>query len=199
MKPVEGPPAVGAIHSAAKRVVESPRVVAVGSTNPVKVTAVRLTMQRIYPHAVVSAVRVEPGVSSQPQSDEEMVVGARARAAAARLELDADLGVGLEGGVQPSPWGCLLSGWVAVVDRQGRQGLGSAGRLVLPPTLAEAIKAGEELGPAMDRLSGLRDTRLGAGAVGVLTRDLIRRQEAFQAAVAYALAPFLHPEWYGDA
>ncbi len=172
------------------------RVVAVGSTNPVKLAAVRAVIGELWPAARVEALAVDPGVPDQPLSDEQMVAGALARAAAARTVLDADLGVGLEGGVHRSPWGLLLTGWVAVVDRSGRQGLGSGGRLPLPAVLAEAVLAGEELGPAMDRLAGQHDTRRGPGAVGILTRGLVRRDEAFRVAMAYAIAQFLHPTWY---
>lgn len=176
----------------------SVRLVAVGSTNPVKVAAVRAAFRRAFPMASVESVSVPSGVRAQPLSDDEMVQGARSRAKAALASIDADLGVGLEGGVHPSAWGYLLSGWVAVVDRHGRVGLGSAGRIVLPPILADAIGRGEELGPAMDRLSGGHDTRRGPGAVGILTNELVRRDEAFRVGVAYALARFLHPEWYPD-
>jgi inosine/xanthosine triphosphatase len=172
------------------------RIVAVGSTNPVKVAAVQAVIGELWPAARIEALAVDPGVPDQPVSDEQMVAGALARAAAARSALDADLGVGLEGGVHRSPWGLLLTGWVAVVDRSGRQGLGSGGRLPLPAVLAEAVLAGEELGPAVDRLVGQHDTRRGPGAVGILTNGLVRRDEAFRVAMAYAIAQFLHPAWY---
>ena len=172
------------------------RLVAVGSTNPVKLAATHSVTKALFPAAVVQAVNAPSGVRAQPLSDHEMISGAENRARSARAALNADLGVGLEGGVQPTEWGCLLSGWVAVVDRQGRQGLASSGRIMLPPALAQAIHSGEELGPAMDRLVGLSETRRGPGAVGILTCGLVQRDEAFRAAVAYAMARFLHPAWY---
>lgn len=172
------------------------RLVAVGSTNPVKLAAVRAVIGELWPEARVEGLAVDSSVPVQPTSDEQMVAGARVRAASARAILDADLGVGLEGGVQHSPWGLLLTGWVAVVDRSGWQGLGSGGRLPLPAVLAEAVLAGQELGPAVDRLAGAHDTKRGPGAVGILTRGLVRREEAFRIATAYAVAQLLHPEWY---
>ena len=174
------------------------RLVAVGSTNPVKLAAVRAIMAQLCPGAEIRPIEVDPGVPAQPLSDDEMVTGAKARSIAARSALDADLGIGLEGGVHRSAWGDLLSGWAAIVDRQGRLGLGSGGRIVLPPVLVESLDQGEELGPAMDRLSGLNDTRKGPGAVGILTNGLVVRDEAFRVAIACALARFLHPAWYPD-
>ena len=176
----------------------SVRLVAVGSTNPVKLAAVMAVMVQLCPEAVFRPIEVDPGVPRQPFSDEEMVTGAKARAVAARIALDADLGIGLEGGVHRSIWGTLLSSWAAIVDREGRLGLGSGGRIILPPVLVESLEQGEELGPAMDRLSGLNDTRRGPGAVGILTNGLVVRDESFRVAIAYALAPFLHPVWYAD-
>jgi len=172
--------------------------IAVGSANPVKLAAVRSVASVVWPAATVESVEVDSGVRDQPLSDAEMVAGARARALAARARLDADLGVGLEGGVQESTWGCLLTGWVAVADRSGQVGLGSGGRIVLPPVLAAAMEQGQELGPAVDRLTGQRDTRRGPGAVGVLTGGLVAREESFRVATAYALACFLHPQWYSN-
>jgi inosine/xanthosine triphosphatase len=172
--------------------------VAVGSTNPVKVAAAQSVIGKAYPEAVVQAVDVPSRVSSQPMSDEETIAGAINRAQAARLALDADLGVGLEGGVQPSAWGWLLCSWVAVVDRYGRLGLGSAGRIQLPPALIGAVQNGQELGLAMDGLAGMTDSRRGPGAVGILTNELVKRADAFMIGTAYALARFLHPEWYPD-
>lgn len=174
------------------------KFIAVGSTNPAKVAAVRAIAYSLWPDAGLQIVDVPSGVRAQPLSDQEMVEGATFRARRARKVLDADLGVGLEGGVQPSFWGYLLSGWAAVCDRSGRFGLGSAGRVVLPVPLAEALDQGQELGPAMDRLSGYHDTRRGPGAVGVLTGGLVGRDEAFRVAITYALAPFLHPDWYSE-
>ena len=129
-------------------------------------------------------------------SDEETQRGAIGRARAALNASSADLAIGLEGGVVTLPEGMFVCGWVAAVDRSGRVGLGASGRILLPPSLARAVAAGQELGPAMDALSGQRETRLGPGTVGILTSGLVTRPQAFATGVAYALAPFLHPEWY---
>ena len=69
----------------------------------------------------------------------------------------------------------------------------------LPPAVAALVRSGVELGEAMDALTGARDTKRGVGAVGVLTRGLVDRQRAYEAIVAYALAPFLTPEYWPPA
>ena len=62
----------------------------------------------------------------------------------------------------------------------------------LPNSVARLIRdRGMELGHAMDELTGLQETKLGAGAVGILTAGLVDRQRAYEVLVAYAMAPFL--------
>ena len=108
------------------------RLVAVGSTNPVKIGAVRAVLTRIAPHVSVEGVAVESGVSDQPWGDEETIKGAVARARAARLALDADWGVGIEGGVIDEDGTIVRTcAWAAIVGRDGRPGVG--GSLSLEP------------------------------------------------------------------
>ena len=175
--------------------------VAVGSTNPVKIGAVRSVLSAIAPQAVIEGIAVRSGVPDQPWGDDETIAGARTRATAAQRALDADLGVGLEGGVVENPDGTLRTcAWAVVVSRDGRTGTGGSLAMPLPPAVAQAIREGEELGRAMDSLTGGRDTKRGAGAVGILTAGLIDRQRAYEMLVTYALAPFLTPDlWTSGA
>lgn len=170
--------------------------VAVGSTNPVKVTAVATMFNRIWPQAEITPVAVASGVSAMPLSDDETIDGAQNRATSARAKVDADFGVGLEGGVHAEPFGLVLQGWVVVVDRHGRRGIGGCSRLQLPSDIARRVLAGEELGLVMDDILNDHNTKQKGGAVGALTNNLVVRGEAFATAVAYALAPFVSPDLY---
>jgi inosine/xanthosine triphosphatase len=170
--------------------------IAVGSTNPVKVNAVREMFRQVWPDADICPAAVSSGISEMPRSDMETLVGARNRAVAARESCKADMGVGLEGGVHQESFGLVLQGWVVIVDRDGREGVGAAARLPLPRMIAERIMAGEELGPVMDELLDDHNTKQKGGAVGALTGGLVPRGKAFAIAVAYALAPFVSPAFY---
>jgi inosine/xanthosine triphosphatase len=173
------------------------RSVGVGSTNPVKIGAVRAVLSGIAPHASVEGIAVASTVADQPFGDEETIRGARARAIAARERLGADLGVGLEGGVVEQRDGSMQTcAWAVVVDANGRSGVGGSLAMPLPSSVASMIRDGVELGVAMDRLVGARGTKHGAGAVGILTAGLVDRQRAYEILVMYALAPFLRAELY---
>jgi inosine/xanthosine triphosphatase len=169
--------------------------IVVGSTNPVKIGAVRDVVARIAPQVVVEGLAVASAVPDQPVGDDETIRGALARAHAALRASSADLAVGIEGGVVNQPDGGMRTcAWAAVAAPDGRTGVGGSLAMPLPRGVAAAVRGGLELGEAMDRLTGQHETKRGAGAVGILTGGLVSRQAAYEALVAYALAPFLTPE-----
>lgn len=175
------------------------RRVAVGSTNPAKVEAARAVLARLQPAAEVVAVAVASGVPDQPRGDEETARGALARARGALEAAGADLGLGMEDGVVPTPWGLLVGGWCVAVDRDGRCGVGRGAGTLLPPPVAARVEAGEELGAVIDDLSGQPNTKTRLGAVGYLSRGLVARRTSWEAALLHALTPWLHPTLYDAA
>jgi len=176
---------------------DSTRSIAVGSTNPVKIGAVRAVFGTLARAAVIEGVAVASTVSDQPRGDDETIRGALARAAAARETLGAELGVGIEGGVVEQLDGSMRTcAWAAIVDRAGRSGVGGSLAMPLPDRVAEMIRAGLELGHAMDRLVGEHDTKRGRGAVGILTGGVVDRQRAYEVLVAYAAARFVSPDLF---
>lgn len=174
-----------------------PRV-AVGSRNPVKVAAVTHVVRQLHPSAIVEAVQVPSGVPDQPVGDDETQRGAVARARAAREALDADIGVGLEGGVVHDGGTAMRTcAWAAVALRDGREFFGGSLAMPLPPAVVELVRRGVELGHAMDEVTGGKDTKHGAGAVGILTNGMIDRQRAYEVLVTYALSPVIAAEFWG--
>lgn len=171
--------------------------VVVGSTNPVKVAAVRAVVHRVAPEARIRGVGVPSGVPDQPWGDAETIRGADARARAALAAVGADLAVGLEGGCVAMPDGQVRTcAWAVAVDATGRTSTGGSLSMPLPAIVAARLRAGEELGPAMDAVAGLVNVKHGAGAVGILTGGLVDRQAAYEVLVAYALSPWLAPAYW---
>jgi inosine/xanthosine triphosphatase len=177
----------------------APRI-AVGSLNPVKLGAVAQVVRQWLASARIDGVAVPSGVPDQPFGDEETRRGAAQRARAAREALDADIGVGIEGGVvdEEDGEGMRTCAWAAVSMRDGREFLGGSLAMPLPPAVAALIRQGVELGHAMDAVTGGRDTKLGVGAVGILTSGLIDRQRAYEVLVTYAFSPLIAADYWGD-
>jgi inosine/xanthosine triphosphatase len=179
--------------------VPTPSTAAVGSTNPVKLAAARAVLARAFPACAVRAVAVPSGVPDQPWGDDETRRGAaeRARAALASLGGTGDaLGVGFEGGVVDDAGALRTCAWAAVATPDGRVHLGGSLAMPLPPAVAARLRAGQELGHAVDDLLGTTGTKHAGGAVGVLTRGLVDRQRAYEVLLTYALAPLLAPEFW---
>jgi inosine/xanthosine triphosphatase len=170
--------------------------IALGSTSASKVRAARAVFGRAFPGAEVVAVAVASAVAPQPASDEETIRGALHRAREARAQTGADLGVGIEGGIQRDGRGVWVSAWVAVVDARGREGLGSGLRFRLPEWMAHRAASGEELGAIVDSHARAPETHETWGAIGLLTGGLVDRQAALEQAIAAALPPFLQSALY---
>jgi inosine/xanthosine triphosphatase len=183
--------------SDARITLQGARVIAVGSTNPVKVAAARAVVAPLAPAADVRGIEVASGVPDQPWGDDETRRGALARARAARAALDADFGIGFEGGVATMADGTLRTcAWAAVVDARDVESVGGSLAMPLPPAVAALVHGGMELGHAMDQLVAERGTKHGRGAVGILTAGLVDRQRAYEPMLTYALTRWLAPEWW---
>jgi inosine/xanthosine triphosphatase len=182
-----------------------PLLVAVGSTNPIKIEPVRSVLARAFPAARVLSLDAPSSVPAQPLGLEQVRLGAQNRAANALHSLLAQRdqpaeslvwGVGLESGVEFEGEVAWLSGAAAILAGNGRASLGWSPRLALPPSVAQALRAGGELGPIMDELTGVADSKKKLGAIGFLTNELAPRGLFWEIAFACALAPFLHPALY---
>ncbi len=188
-----------------------PMTVIVGSTSPTKVKAAELVFGQLFSALLVRALALPSGVPDQPIGYEETRVGAVNRAQAALKTEGATWGLGLEGGVRFDEIGTAwLFGVVAVGHSITRQATGPATRqnehsqiytsrtaeLLLPESVGQRAKAGEELGHIMDELWQTTDIKKGVGTVGLLTNGQVTRTQVWQQALALALAPFLHPDIY---
>lgn len=170
--------------------------IAVGSTNPVKLAAVRAVLARLSGTVTVDGVTVSSGVPDQPMGDAQTIEGATNRARAARDARQADLGVGIEGGVVDGPDGMRTCAWAVIVTADGAVHVGGSLSMPLPDAVAALVRDGVELGHAIDRLVGTENIKHGAGAVGILTEGLVTRQQAYEVILAYALAPVLGEAMY---
>ncbi len=176
---------------------QSTLLFAVGSENPVKINCVAEAIQAFWPESRAVGVKTDSGVSAQPDSDQEMFVGALNRARQA-LEntADAQFGVGLEGGTLDAEDGMWAYAWIVVADREGRVGKGQSGRFLLPEPIAQMVREGIELGEADDRFFGRSNSKQQDGAIGILSDGVVTRLDLYKPAVVFALLPFVHPEYY---
>lgn len=178
-----------------------PRSVVVGSLSAAKLEAVRAAVRDAFgPETAVDGVDVPSGVPEQPLGDRQALAGAEGRARAALAAApDADLAVGLEGGVQFLPHGAYNATWCVVLARDGRISRARGTLLPLPPSAVPRLRAGEPLDRIIDQWAAAGEGKGLGGATGFLTRGLVTRRDSLRHTVLHALAPFLRPELYGFA
>ncbi len=166
--------------------------IAVGSKNPVKIKAVKSVFERVFNSKVeIIGIPISSGVSDMPMNFDEMFKGAKNRANRARRKVGADFGVGLEGGFESKKIGTFLSGFIAIVNKQGVWGYAQGGGLLMPEKIVKEVKKqGKELGEVMDEMRGLKNTKQHEGCVGFMTDNLIPRQKSFEISIIYALSRF---------
>jgi len=176
--------------------------VIVGSQNPVKIEAVKEAFSKFFDNVEAIGIAVSSNVPDQPKNDETHE-GARNRALALKQinqdqNLNADYFVGIEGGISKlvSKWFCAAV--ICVIDNKGREGFGSTTQFELPDKVTKQIFQGVELGKAMDKLRGFKDTKLRDGSVGYFTKGIMDREKYYVNGLINALIPFINSEIYFD-
>jgi non-canonical (house-cleaning) NTP pyrophosphatase len=185
--------------------------IAIGSSRAAKVEAVRLAAARVaaidalWSDAAIIARDVETDAPAMPLTDEELMLGARARALAVRDVLSRegngeDLYVGLEGGFHSANVEgerlTFLKGWAYVTDGS-RGSFGASPSIVVPTSMVSSVVDDRrELSEVIDEVADQRDVRSRQGAWGVLSRDLFTRAMSFEVALVAALAPFYNQGMY---
>lgn len=184
-------------------------IIALGSTRGAKVEALRACVARLaqvdsaWQEAEIIAFDVKTDAPAMPLTDEELMLGARARALAARNLLanqQADFCVGLEGGfhslnLDNKPL-TFLRGWAYVMNGE-RGNFGAGPSVVVPDSIVKMVVEGkQELGRVIDEVAGESDIRSRQGAWGVFSKDLITRSMTFEMALISAFAPFYNAKFY---
>jgi inosine/xanthosine triphosphatase len=172
-----------------------PLRVVVGSTNPVKIKAVRNVMGRILRSCDISDLKVETTVGEQP-FEEATLAGAKERAQAA-LE-HGDLGVGIEAGVFSREDGLYDIQYCAIADRAGWITVGHGTGFMYPPRIAEMVRSGMAVNQAFERIHDIFNIGKKEGAIGFLTKGMLTREQLTEQSVMAAMIPRLRVDLYTD-
>lgn len=173
--------------------------VAIGSTNFVKVKAVKDAFEKVWPNKKFKFIptEVNSGVSRQPKSDLESIKGAKNRAKQSMKFNNADFGVGLEGGIHKIDGKWFDSGWIVVIDKKGNEGIGCSVKMQTPDKMVKLMNRKDlELGEVDDLIFKIKNSKQKEGHFGLMTRNILSRQEAYSHAVISALVRFINPDLF---
>lgn len=173
--------------------------VVVGSKNPVKINAAKVTLAKCFPefHIEVAGIPAPSGVSDQPMTEEETLLGAKNRVAHLESIEAADFYVAFEGGVDTFSYGVSTFAYVVVSDGQNSS-VGRTADLPLPKQFYGALESGQELGDVLDQHFQTTNIKQKGGAIGLLTRNLETRESTYVQAMTLAMARHLERELFVD-
>lgn len=165
--------------------------IAIGSKNLAKLRSAKLAIRKLFPNAKIIAVDVRSNVSAQPKSDEESIRGALTRAKLAQKKTNADFGIGMEGGIHKIGKNYFESGWVAIVDKRGKVGLGSSARWQVSKKILKPLLSGQELGDVINNLTARNNVHYKEGVMDLITNGHLPRHISYSHGILFAFAPFI--------
>ena len=178
--------------------------ISIGSINPAKIDATKEAFKQIrnfkdskYDTSIIDFNSCEikiPELNNTPNTIEEMIRGAKIRATSSLKKVNADLGVGLEGGIYTNEYGIFLTAYAVITSASTKIGIGTAPALKLPSEWVLSMDKSFELGTYVDQLTGQINVKQNKGAIGILTNNVITRQDSLASAVICAYYSLLNEE-----
>ncbi len=176
-------------------------IIAVGSTNIVKIEAVESAFKKVFPDMLIRAIgrQVVSSVRHQPFGDNECIKGARHRAHQALLmDGEADFAVGIESGICRTGYFWFERGWVMVVRKDRAEGIASTASCMIPHDIVSELQVNldDGLGSLLDRRLGRKDVKRAEGYIGVVTNKILTRSSLYVDAVILACVPFINTPFF---
>lgn len=167
--------------------------IGVGSQSPSKVGPATKVVREYWTKASVLSSEVDTGVPLQPLGHEQTELGSINRAEnILKKYSQAQLGIGIEGGVirnrQHMP---ILMSYITITDGTTLRVTPTTGTPI-PEKWAVALEAGQELRPLIIAMNDGIDR----SAIGLLTNDMVLRDDSYVLALRTALAPWANPQLY---
>ncbi|NND64374.1 MAG: DUF84 family protein [Gammaproteobacteria bacterium] len=175
------------------------KTVIVGSKNPVKVNATRIAFESVFANEsfTVEGLSAASGVNDQPFGEDETYQGALNRATNSQAKQpEADFWVGIESGIDDQLDTLEVFNWIVILSHEGLQGRAKSGSYLVPQTVSQLVKQGQELADACFKIFGDKTNKTEGGLVAYLTGGALDRTHFYVPAIQLALAAIIHPELY---
>ena len=171
--------------------------VAVGSTNKVKVDAVRNIFTQAFGLVEVVSVDADRNAGKQPL-EEKTIEGAVERAKGAIASAGSEFGVGIEAGLfyNRTLKKYLDIQYCAIIDSSGKMTIGHGPGFEYPPEVVRSVLEGGTVGDTMSKITEIEEIGHKMGSIGFLSDGLIDRTSLTEIAVLMALIPRIRKELY---
>jgi inosine/xanthosine triphosphatase len=187
-------------------------LVCIGSLNPAKISAVKHAYDQYYDGISFYKINADSRVSDQPIGLKKILKGAHNRAQSALNYLkdkegldpaDQELyGVGIEAGLVKIPMAqtnYMDFQFCIITDKNKETTIGSGIGFEYPEFVINKIFSKEtEVGEIMGKLSGNENLKKEGGAIGFLSKNVIKRENILEEAVICALLPRINESLYSQ-
>jgi inosine/xanthosine triphosphatase len=164
--------------------------IAVGTTNRLKLEAVRQGFEKSVSNAEIVGHPIASGIADQPMGLEETLKGATNRAEGAlKADKNADLGVGLEAGLIRVEDHLVDIGCVCILERSGIRGYALSQGFFIPREVKELIESGKEMAIAVSEAYD-KDTVNERDCSGVITDGALPAILLYRQAVELAFIDY---------
>ncbi|MFX1453126.1 MAG: inosine/xanthosine triphosphatase [Promethearchaeota archaeon] len=182
--------------------------ISVGSLNPTKVNAVKFAFNRYFEDANIFKIKAESKVPKQPIGMEQILKGAKNRAIQALNYLinkkhirSNILGIGIEAGlvnVAYAKTNYMDFQFCVILDENHYITLGSGIAFEYPQSVINEIFSNQqsEVGTIIGKLANNMNLKNESGAIGYLSKGIIKRIDILSQAVICALLPRINRELY---
>ncbi len=171
----------------------------IGSKRVPKVNGVKNALLKLSTHfnfksddLVIEILDSPSNVSDTPTSIDEIQTGAKNRAVNIfknNTELTT-ISIGVEGGIYVVDNRAFLQSWCAVYDGNNLF-YGSSGAIEIPTELKnKIILEKQDLGKVIDEYAGKKNIRSNEGTWGILSNNIITREESFTLAATISLISY---------
>jgi len=175
-------------------------IIAVGSTNPSKLTVAKQAFQKVFPENTINIVPVKAPskVSDQPRSLKEVRTGALNRLEYVIENTPSDYCIAMEGGIIDSNKHMKQFAYIVACDPLKRDFIArmSTIKLRVPEPIAELVRNGMEMGPAADKIFGTKNCKEDGGMLKLITNGALSREEIYLHAAILAINQLKNPEWF---
>ena len=164
-------------------------IVAIGSTNPLKISAAEKACKLLMGKVHILGVNPQSSVSDQPRED-ELYVGAKNRALRALESSKAAYGIGIEAGIININGRKMNTACCVIMNAEKSEHIGYSVMFEIPSEIMKMVDQGMELSRAVDRFTGKHDSGRHEGLIGILSRANFTREQMLFEAVLMALMEF---------
>lgn len=165
--------------------------VLIGTKNSGKIEGARRALEKYYDNIDIEGITVSSGVNEQPLND-EIYNGAKNR-------VDNLIKYANENGIDAT---YFLGKWVitsiaVIKDKNGFESWGTSASYPVPEKYVSAILE-TDLGKVIDEIFKQRDSKVGKGGIGFLTKNEITRIDLTRDAFIMALTQFINEDVWSD-